>query len=395
MISATFLSLILCVRVQQASDTEILRSVADKVISSYKVEYRTEDNGEIHCTNKYFNWNYSTGILNSAMIELAALTGDRKYADYAKMQVDYCLANWMKFSPVPGKTDWQPFYGLRRFNELDFVGTQCGALMDIEDEFGTDEYEPYIQKAAEHIRHGQERLSDGTLVRDTPKNLTLWADDLHMGLSFLVRYAVKYKDPAMLADAVVQVRSVNERLWDNDRKLFWHAWYSENSQHAGAFWGRANGWILKAVSELLEALDPSSAEYEEVLGYYRRQVDGLKAYQSENGMWRQVIDDSSSYQESSCTALFAGAVAKGVRHGWLGPEYASIARRAWKELKNSKIVDGEIYSVCIGTGILASPADYAGRRCTDGDIHGVGLVLGAGMEIAKMLTIFVPDNKNR
>lgn len=364
------------------TDAELVQSVADKVLDAYKVEY-TQQNGEYRCANKYLNWHYSTGILNSAMIEYADFTGDRKYAEYARKQAEYCLANWERFVPIPGIEDWQPFYGLRRFDELDFVGTQCGALMDIARWFDTDAYEAYIRRAAHHISNGQERLPDGTLVRKSPEKMTLWADDLYMGLSFMVRYARTYGDDAILADAVLQVDRFNEKLWDPKKKLYWHAWYSGTQTVAGAFWGRCNAWILKATSELLSVLNPADEAYGRVLAYYRRQVEGLKSYQARSGMWRQVLNNASSYEESSCTAIFAEAISMGVRRGWLDTEYAAVALKAWEALK-LKIVDGELNTVCIGTGILASAKKYAARQAADGEIHGTGLILSAGMELLRL-----------
>ena len=52
--------------------------------------------------------------------------------------------------------------------------------------------------------------------------------------------------------------------------------------------------------------------------------------------------------------------------------------------KDKYIVDGQLNKVCIGTGIMDTVSDYAKRPTRDGDTHGAGIILTAGMEILAM-----------
>ena len=296
-----------------SDDMSLIKQVADRILESYSSGYRDIKDGTVYETaenipeeadvrllSDYANWHYTTGIINSALLEYAALSGEPKYADYVKKQTDYCLLNYQKIRPMVSPTgDWHPMYGLR-FDELDFVGTECGAMMEWEEWSGTNEYDHWIQRAAEHIRNGQARLKDGTFVRTWPENTTLWADDLYMAISFMTRYFASYGDVKMLQDAILQVDRFNYYLWDAETSLYWHAWFSGTESVAGAHWGRCNGWILKATVELLDYLEEGTPDYERILGYLQRQVDGLKKYQRPSGMWLQVLD-KKSYEEASCS----------------------------------------------------------------------------------------------
>ena len=379
------------------TDSAVVRSIADRIVANYDHTYVSGKTGkeykdvadmpadeEIRLKSNYAAWHYTTGIINSALLQYAALTGEAKYAEHTVMHTDRALQEYDKIRPSVTPTgDWHPHHGLRRFDELDFVGTECGAMIEMSGWFGFKKYDSWIEKAAEHIRHGQARLADGTLVRTWPQNNTLWADDLNMGLSFMTRYAVNYGDSLMLKDAILQVDRFNEHLWDDKAKLYWHAYYGDSKTNAGVHWGRCNGWIMRATVELLDCLDPESADFARICGYLQRQVDGLRPLQRKSGMWMNVLD-KKSYEESSCTAIFAGAIAHAIRNKWIDTEYSDMVFRAWDALKDHYIVKGQLNKVCVGTGIMASVKDYASRPTRDGDTHGAGLILSTGMEVMAM-----------
>ena len=378
------------------SDLDVVKSLADRVIANYKIEFFTPDTQPVqHYTRvediprqthvragaNFFDWTYTTGILNSSLVRLTEITGDESYICYALKQVEYPLSNYNKVDPKPGNVvDWNVFYALRRYDELDFVGTQNGALIDLNNYTGKPLYEDFIERGAEHIRHGQQRLKDGTLVRDWPEKGTLWADDLYMGPALMTRYGEAYNDKEMIADAVRQVDNFNKYLWCEKTGLYYHGYYSGRKKTAGYHWGRCNGWIMKGTCEVLDVLRPDSEEFVRLLGYLQRQIDGLKKYQQPSGMWMQVLD-KKSYEESSCTALFAGAIAHAIVRGWISTEYAPMALSAWEALKSSKIVDGKILTVCVGTGIRDDIKTYLTRPTSEEDAHGIGMTITTGLEI--------------
>lgn len=406
----TLLTLILLAAqpsVGKMDDLDVVKSLADRVIANYRVEfftpdtkpvqhyYRIEDiprHTHVRAGANFFDWTYTTGILNSSLVQLAEVTGDSSYVSYAKKQMAYPLDNYKRVDPKPGNVvDWNVFYALRRYDELDFVGTQNGAVIDVNTYCGENRYEDFIQRAAEHIRHGQQRLKDGTLVRDWPHKGTLWADDLYMGPAFMIRYGVAYNDKEMIADAVRQVDNFNKYLWCPKTELYIHGYYSQKKKKAGYHWGRCNGWIIKGTCEVMDVLRPDSEEFIRLQGYLKRQIDGLQKYQCHDGMWMQVLD-KPSYEESSCTVLFAGAIAHAIVNGWIGPEYAPMALKAWDAIKAKKIVDGKILSVCVGTGIRDDLKTYLTRPTSEEDAHGIGMTITTGLEIIALKNYLAGKN---
>lgn len=138
---------------------------------------------------------------------------------------------------------------------------------------------------------------------------------------------------------------------------------------------------MKATCELLDVLDPSGEDFARILSYLIRQIDGLKAYQCNDGMWRQVIDDAGSYEETSCTVMFAGAIAHAVNKGWIGKKYAPMALKAWEKVKKSYIVNGRVQNVCVGTSLKDDENYYLGRPVSGNDAHATGATISTGLEI--------------
>ena len=149
------------------TDSAVVRQIAEYILNEYRTGYKSGKDGklyddprdippdeEIRLVTNYAAWNYTTGIMNSALLEYAAYSGESKFADFPPKHVAYALQEWNKVRPSVTPTgDWHPFYGLRRFDELDFMGPECGALMDLCDWFGeNEEYEAGLCLNGKHER---------------------------------------------------------------------------------------------------------------------------------------------------------------------------------------------------------------------------------------------------
>jgi rhamnogalacturonyl hydrolase YesR len=109
---------------------------------------------------------------------------------------------------------------------------------------------------------------------------------------------------------------------------------------------------------------------------YRKMMASLLRYQSDNGMWRQLVDYPYSWPESSCTAMFAYAMAVGVEQGWLKKsQYAPAVQAAVKALLAHVDRDGNVREVCVGTGQQDDIEFYLKRPRVVGDLHGQAPVL--------------------
>lgn len=380
-----------------AGDETLLRRVADKVLADYRIAYTDRASGRTYASvdeipagarvriaSKYMDWHYSLGVLNMALLKMADRFGEERYADFVEQQIDYALSVYDRFGVEEGE-DHEPYHFLRKFNELDHCGAECAAMIELmaRRPEKTAAYMPFVTRAAEHIRRVQARFPDGTLVRTWPYRHTLWADDLYMGLSFMSRYGSRFDDREMLRDAARQVERFHHYLWDPVTELLWHGYYGDLNRTAGAHWGRCNGWVMLATCQLLDLLPAELCR--PVLDLLERQIAGVAKRQAASGLWRQVLDREDSYEEGSCSAIFVYCVAHAVCEGWIDSRYATVALRGWEGLRREKITpEGELRDVCVGTGIGTDLPFYYNRPKVDGETHGTGLLLEAGMEILRL-----------
>jgi unsaturated rhamnogalacturonyl hydrolase len=381
-------------------DEQIIRSIADRIIHNTSWDFIDRSNGNIlsrvtqanyspaiHIRSPYNTWNYWNGVLNIAMIDLAEFFQDPGYKQWAQKNYAFAFDNAAVFQEhyKPHMNKWTyPFGQYMVMQELDDCGAMGGGLIEVYREIKRDDYKTYLDKAAEHILTRQERLEDGTLVRSGPHRYTLWADDLYMGLVFLARMGDLTGDPNYFDEAARQVTLFTHYLFNPCTQLYYHGYYSDIGKQNVAHWGRCNGWVMLAQADLLEYLPESHPLRDQLLEIFFQQVIGVSRYQDPSGLWHQLIDKSDSYLESSCSAMFIYSIAKAVNKGWIPASYGSIARQGWKGLKTKIREDGQVKDICIGTGMEDNLVFYYERPAQRNDIHGLGAILLAGVEMLKL-----------
>ncbi len=105
-------------------------------------------------------------------------------------------------------------------------------------------------------------------------------------------------------------------------------------------------------------------------------------------MWHQLLDKTDSYLESSATAMFTFAIARGVNRGWLAPVYAPVAQAGWQALTKRVRPDGRIEGICVSTTAAYDAVYYYNRPTDLGAMQGYGPALMAGAEVIAMLRQF-------
>ena len=84
---------------------------------------------------------------------------------------------------------------------------------------------------------------------------------------------------------------------------------------------------------------------------YRKQVDALKQFQDPSGMWHTLVDDPTSYVETSATSGFAYGILKGINEGLIGEEYEETARKALPAVLSKIDENGVVNQVSYGTAM--------------------------------------------
>ena len=395
-VSILFLSQSL--HVQSQDDITIVKGIADKILKetetgfvgkTTKAYYPTTesipDDEDVFCKSQYADWHYSMGVLDMAMLNLSKVKNNPAYSQFALDHIDNCFANKLFFEKRKSKFPGGPYNSLLRSDELDDFGAMGAAIIDANQLSAKKSYSDFIQLAASHIMNKQPRLADGTLVRTWPYKMTLWADDLYMGVSFLARMGKYSQNNIYYDDAIKQVLNFNKYLWNPTKELYYHAYYADLDCVGGAHWGRCNGWIMLATVHLLNALPENYPNRTKIIDLLKRHITGVSHYQDSDGLWHQLLDKSDSYSETSCSTIFVYSVARAINQGWLDKRYASIAIKGWDGLRKQKITpDFNIKDICVGTGIGTDITFYYLRPRKDNDIHGIGLIIDAGLEIIKL-----------
>ena len=83
----------------------------------------------------------------------------------------------------------------------------------------------------------------------------------------------------------------------------------------------------------------------------------LKNYQTEEGMWRQLIDKPDCWVETSGSAIPV-------------KEYGEAARRAWLAMLTYINSNDKVREVCVGTNKKNDMQYYYDRPRNTGDYHG-------------------------
>ena len=396
----TVLTLLLLRSQASAQDTSLtgerLRSIADGVIRDatfrfidqktgkyYVPSPVTPVDGEVKLESRYNDWRYWNGVLNIAMFRLSSDSKDKKYSDFPLKQVAFCFDHYRSFEKVhPSQSKWDaPFGQLLATEELDDCGAMGAGLIEVVRRDPQARYRAYIDSTARFILERQFRLSDGTLVRAFPQKWTLWVDDLYMSVSFLARMGELSGDQRYFDDAAKQVINFHKHLFDPTKGVMHHCWYSDVERQGVACWGRGNGWAMMAQVELLDRLPQQYPLRDSLISLLARHIFGIAEYQSSNGLWHQLIDKNDSYLETSCTAMFTYSVARAVNKGFVPARYATIARRGWEGVMTRIGSDGQIEGVCTGTGVADDLLFYYSRPAPLNDMHGIGVVLLAGIEV--------------
>ena len=322
-------------------------------------------------------------VMYDALLDAARITGDSKSADYVSDRIRFLAEEAGKAGDV--SEDGQ----LRQVKDprtLDDAGAMAGAWMRAAMADSTLKISPYIEQYWNVVEQSPVHLADGTIARNRPHYNAIWLDDMFMALpSMAVRSEYK-GHPEQLDEAARIASGFFKRMWMPEKKIFRHGYLEDASHQPSMAWGRANGWAILTLCQLLDYLPENHPKRAEILDIYRQHAAGLAELQGIDGFWHQLLDRPETYEETSATAIFAYALAHGVNEGWLeATTYGPVAQLAWEAVSTKINPKGEVEGVCVGTGMGFDPAYYAYRPVSVKAAHGYGPAIWAGAEVYRML----------
>ena len=339
---------------------------------------------------EFNDWTYSMGVTMAAMLLVSDVTSDPSYEQYTKKNfafvfdhLDYFRAQAKAFGVQP-----QGFRRLLDMHELDDCGAIGAALIKLYKRTKDPRFRPVIDQIAEFISTRMQRMEDGTLSRPRPHPVSVWVDDMYMSIPFLAQMGDLTGERKYFDDAARQVIQYADRLMNPATGLFDHSWFAHEPVDPKFYWGRGNGWAVMAMAELLTVMPEDHPQRARILDIYRRGVQGAVAVQSGSGMWHQLLDKSDSYLETSATAMFTFAIARGVNKGWLTPVYGPAAQAGWRAVESRVLPDGTLDAACVQTTAAYDAVYYYNRPTDRKAMQGFGAVLMAGAEVTSMLRNF-------
>jgi unsaturated rhamnogalacturonyl hydrolase len=319
-------------------------------------------------------WSYWKGYTLNGFELLWQSTGDQRYFDYIKQQID---AN------------------------IDRDGNLVGVKLDSLDNAMTGNivvglyehtHDPRYRAAAIQIRRMFDhypRNADGSFWHNPRLPGEMWVDGVFMGEMFLLRYGDSIADRRYCFDEAISQITIFARHALKDKSgLYYHAWAAnpelatvvpQRKVHwadpatglSPEVWSEGLGWYSLVVVEALKRLPADYPGRVEVLDIYKGLAAGLKhAQDPASGGWFFIVDKpdrKDNWIDTSGSAMFTYALERGIALHILGrKEYAPVVAAGYRAItRNARInSDGlvDILSACDGVCVQASYADYVGCK---------------------------------
>ncbi|NOZ01270.1 MAG: glycosyl hydrolase, partial [Deltaproteobacteria bacterium] len=170
-----------------------------------------------------------------------------------------------------------------------------------------------------------------------------------------------------------------------DPSGFYRHAYNWPDQKDGVFWGRGNGWVAAAGYEYLRVRRNRGETDIDAKQAAGRLIDAALASQDlASGMWWTVLNrPGETYLETSATALFASAMARGYRYGYLNDGVLGAVYAAVEGIKTRIITDDEGRPVITDISGPTGPGSfkgYAAVKIVEDAPYGIGAVIMALVE---------------
>ncbi len=336
-------------------------------------------------------WNYEQGVMYEALRQLHESTRDERYAAY----IQHILDTFIQPDGSIKTYDYESF-------NIDLI-PMGRALLFMHERTKQERY----RVAADQLRTqlaNHPRTNEGGFWHKKIYPYQMWLDGLYMGQPFYLRYALKAVDSAALEDIVNQFVWMERHSRDEKTGLLYHAWDESKSQRwcdpatgkSRHFWSRAIGWYAMALVDVLDLYPVQHPRRQELVEILRRLIPAVMSVRDERSKtWYQVLDQGTregNYLESSGTAMFVYAMAKGVRLELLDESYRGIAQESFDGMvKQFVTVDAEgmvnLHDACQGAGLGGNPYRdgsyeyYISEKRRTNDFKAVGPFIMAAVEL--------------
>ncbi len=289
--------------------------------------------------NMDFTWDWPCGVAFYGISKAWEATGKQEYIDFLVKWVD----EYLEIGLPP------------------LMVNACAmghTMITLHEATGDQKYLDIAIKKAEYLRKDALRFGEGVFQHtvssknDFPEQA--WADTLFMAAYFLLRMGFKLNNKEYIEDALNQYYWHEEFLQDTTTNLFYHAWDNVNKNHmSGMYWARANAWAALTMVEAYRFLNYLNPMWMQIGGALGDQLSALVRLQSEEGLWHTLLNDPSSYLETSASAGISAALVL-----WGHPLHKKYVQKALPGILNNIAEDGTVKNVSAGTAVMLTAEDY-------------------------------------
>lgn len=307
-------------------------------ISSEKVGYFARDFG-------MDEWDWPQGVGLFCLQEYNKITRNSDYTNY--------IFNWVEMQkkqglPQKNINTTAPLIALSSYEEFD--------------DFCLEWVEWLLEELPKTEENGFQHVTSGQTKNDIKLNEgELWLDTLFMTLIFLTKVAVKNQDEKLRDTIEYQILLHIKYLFNHYDNLFYHGWsFQEKNNFSEVYWCRGNAWFTYAIPEILligkKLFNNSFIEY--VKEIWLAQAKKLLLIKSSNGLWHTVLNDSSSYTETSGSAAIIAGMFKGIELGWITIDNYDLLFESLETVMERVDVNGRVNGVSAGTPIGETASSY-------------------------------------
>jgi unsaturated rhamnogalacturonyl hydrolase len=230
----------------------------------------------------------------------------------------------------------------------------------------------------------------------------MWLDGVYMASPFLAEFASVFKEPSAFDDVATQILLAEKHMRDPKTGLLYHGWDESKEQRwanprtgtSSQFWARSMGWYAMAVVDVLDWMPRNQPRRPQILAVLRRLATAIASVQDKaSGVWWQILDAAErprNYRESSASAMFVYALAKGIKHGWLDATFAPVVSRGYRGIIETFVVaepDGRVglKNICVAAGLGGNPYRdgsfeyYSSIETATDDFKGLGAFILASV----------------
>ena len=272
------------------------------------------------------HWNYIDGCMITSLLEIARITGEKKYFDFAESFIDYYVSD---DGSILG-------YNIDKYN-LDDIN-EGRVLFELYRATGKEKYRLAIMNQAHHLAT-QPRCDTGNFWHKKIYSNQIWLDGIYMAQVFSAMYSREYLS-GDYSDMLSQIRNVRRYMRDELTGLYYHGldtsrsifWADKETGLSSNFWLRSIGWFTVALVDIIEICDDDTVRAELVEIFAELIASVTEFRDTGSGLYWQVVNmqgREGNYLETSGSSMIAYAQLKGARLGVLDAKYQALGRETF------------------------------------------------------------------